>query len=42
MIFEKVYSRITNISDNFDFRNNPSDLIFLKLFELRIINDYYF
>ena len=42
MIFEKVDSRITNISTNFDQMNNPSDLIILKLLELRIINNYYF
>jgi hypothetical protein len=42
MIFEKVDSRITNISNNFDCSNNPSDLIFLNLFELRTTYDYYF
>ena len=42
MIFEKVDSRITNISTNFDQMNNPSDLIILKLLELRTINNYYF
>jgi hypothetical protein len=42
MIYEKIDSRFTNISNNFDERNNTSDLIFIKLFELRTINDYYF
>jgi hypothetical protein len=31
MIFEKVDSRIINISTNFDWMNNPSDLIFFQV-----------